>query len=96
MKHLNTCRKTGISILIINTLFGVYSYKPRSNPKTMLITMNCHVSVNTSAVNEDIEVEVPDDFFDWHEQKQYAYLAEDFDSWLGSNSDSGYGFKKAE
>lgn len=60
----------------------------------MIIYMQCSVSTgyHGSAVNEEIEVEVPEDFWEKAQSEQYEYLQSAFDDWLGSNSDSGFSF----
>ncbi|SNR91991.1 DUF7167 family protein [Hymenobacter mucosus] len=58
----------------------------------MLITLHCHVALNTASVDEDVEVEVPDEFADWTQTEQFEYLEDEYNQWLGSNMDSGYNF----
>lgn len=60
----------------------------------MLITANFIVSVGRESVNEDVQIEVPDDFFEWPRDMQDSYIEGDFNSWLGSNCDSGFDIKR--
>lgn len=57
------------------------------------ITMHCNASLGQGqAKNEDVDVEVPDDFFEWEEKAQFKYLEDDFEDWLSSNVESGFDF----